>query len=78
MISTTTTLPGAETTSLSDWCGRTVRVKGLIAGTPELLMVGELVEVSEVGAVLSWRGRRTLFPWSTVHSLILDKGGEAA
>jgi hypothetical protein len=77
MICAAPALP--ETTEhLLDWCGRWVQVKGLIADTPELLMVGELVEVSEIGAVLSWRGRRTFFPWSTVHSLALDEEREAA
>jgi len=43
----------------AEWCGKQVKVKGLIGGSHEVLMVGELVGVSELGAVLSWRGCRS-------------------
>jgi hypothetical protein len=64
--------------ALLKWRGHRVKAKGLLGDTPELLMVGELVEVSEIGTVLSWRGHKTFFPWCSVHSLALDDEREAA
>jgi hypothetical protein len=62
--------------SLADWKGQVVRIKGLIAGHPEVLAEAELVEVSGIGPVLSWKGRRTFFPWTTVVSMRLLEEGE--
>jgi hypothetical protein len=59
--------------SPADWCGRRVKLKGLVGGRPEIMMVAELVGVSEIGLVLSWKGHRTFFPWATVVSLSLDE-----
>ena len=58
---------------LADWCGKQVKIKGLLGGSPEVLMVAELVGVSELGAILSWNGCRTFFPWSSVVSMRLEE-----
>jgi len=61
--------------ALADWCGKQVKVKGLIGGSPELLMVGRLVGVCAVGAVLACKNRRTFLPWTTIFSMSLVEEG---
>lgn len=61
----------------ADWLGKQVKVKGLLNGMPEVLTAGELVGVSSVGAVLSHRGHRSFWPWSTVYCMRLEEEGAA-
>jgi hypothetical protein len=62
-----------ESEGLEGWRGRRVKLKGLIGGHPEVMMEAELVEASALGVLMSWRDRKTFFPWSVVYSLALDE-----